>query len=233
MHKPTPCRAIYVAGVVSAEVYVCLTGVASAEVYVYDIPLVEYDEYVAYNNERGGVIETLKEDGIVDLDSTLSSYSVPEWLSAKAMVSSWLVDAALYELWVGSDGSAADKIYFSDLPWPLGKLLHFKQSQAVKLRLGITKDNAEEREAEIFKKANLAYEALSLKLGDQKFLFGNRPTSVDAIFLGHALFVLHNLAFDIPGPSNEYLKSKIQERGQIDKDVAHRVKVGSKKGIEL
>ncbi|XP_058113540.1 mitochondrial outer membrane import complex protein METAXIN [Magnolia sinica] len=159
-----------------------------------DIPLVEYGDYVAFNNEKGGTIESLKEDGIVDLDSKLPSNSIPEWLSTKAMISSWLVDAAFYELWVGSDGSAADKIYFSDLPWPVGKVLHWKQTQAAKLLLGITKVNAVEREAEIYRKANLAYEALSVKLGDQTFLFENRPTSLDAIFLGHALFVLQTSA---------------------------------------
>lgn len=111
------------------------------------IPYFESGDYVAYNNEKGGVIEQLKGDGIVDLDIEL--YSVPEWISLRAMISTWLADALLYELWVGSDGSSAEKIYCSDLPWPIGKMLFFKQIFNVKKQLGITKDNAEQKEEEV------------------------------------------------------------------------------------
>lgn len=113
------------------------------------IPYIESDsgDYVAYNNEKGGVIERLKGDGIIDLDSEL--YSVPEWISTKAMLSSWLADAIQYELWVGSDGCSAQKIYCSDLPWPIGKVLFLKQVHSVKQQLGINKNNAEQKEEEV------------------------------------------------------------------------------------
>ena len=51
---------------------------------------------------NGGVIERLKQDGIVDLDSEFQSFL--DWISTKAMISSWLDDAMIYELCVGSDG---------------------------------------------------------------------------------------------------------------------------------
>ncbi|KAL7238145.1 hypothetical protein ACSBR2_004280 [Camellia fascicularis] len=132
------------------------------------IPYVESGTYVAYNNEKGGVIESLKEDGIVDLDSEV--HSVPEWISTKAMVNSWLADALMYELRVGSDGSSAHKIY---------------------------------------RRATVAYGALSTRLGDQSFLFESRPTSLDAVFLGHALFVLHAL------PDTSVLQSKLVEHSNL------------------
>lgn len=75
---------------------------------------------------------------------------IPEWVSFKAMVESWLTDAVLYELWVGSDGKSAHKIYYSDLPWPIGKILYYKQVYVVKQLLGITSENAERREEEVF-----------------------------------------------------------------------------------
>lgn len=102
---------------------------------------------MAYNNENGGVIEKLRGAHIVDLDSEV--YNIPEWVSTKAMVESWLADAILYELWIGSDGSSANKIYYSDLPWPIGKFLYYKQIFYVKQQLGITKENAERREVEV------------------------------------------------------------------------------------
>uniref|UniRef100_A0A5B7B6V3 Metaxin n=1 Tax=Davidia involucrata TaxID=16924 RepID=A0A5B7B6V3_DAVIN len=171
------------------------------------IPYVESGPYVAYNNNKGGVIDGLKEDGIVDLDSEV--HPVPEWISTKAMINSWLADAAMYELWVGSDGSSAHKIYYSDLPWPIGKLLYFKQIRIAKQQLGITKDNAERREEEIYKRATIAYGALSTRLGEQSFFFEDRPTSLDAVFLGHALFTLQAL------PETSVLRSKLLEHANL------------------
>ncbi|KAJ6808304.1 mitochondrial outer membrane import complex protein METAXIN-like [Iris pallida] len=157
------------------------------------VPYVEFDDCVIFNNENGGVIEGLKKEGIADLDSSIPTSLLPDWLSIKAMVCSWLYEAAQYELWVSSDGSVAHEIYYSGLSWPIGKALQWKQSRYFKNFFGITNINGEEKEAEIYRKAGLAYEALSLKLGEQTFFFDNRPTSLDAIFLGHVLFVLHAL----------------------------------------
>ncbi|XP_030456428.1 mitochondrial outer membrane import complex protein METAXIN isoform X1 [Syzygium oleosum] len=170
------------------------------------VPYVESGAYVAYNNEKGGVIESLKEDGIVDLDLELRS--VPEFISSKAMISSWLEEAIIYELWLGSDGTSAHNIYYADLPWPVGKLLYLKQIRSVKQRLGITKDNAERREAEIYRRAKIVYEALSTMLGEGYFFFG-RPSSLDAFFLGHALFTLQAL------PEASLLRNRFLEHGNL------------------
>ncbi|KAF8029710.1 hypothetical protein BT93_E2211 [Corymbia citriodora subsp. variegata] len=170
------------------------------------VPYVESGAYVAYNNEKGGVIESLKEDGIVDLDLELRS--IPEFISSKAMISSWLEEAIVYELWLGSDGTSAHSIYYADLPWPVGKLLYLKQIHSVKQHLGITKDNAERREAEIYRRAKIAYEALSTMLGENYFFHG-RPSSLDASFLGHALFTLQAL------PEASLLRNRLLEHGNL------------------
>ncbi|XP_078172662.1 metaxin-like protein [Carex rostrata] len=179
------------------------------------IPYVEYGESVALNNERGGVIEMLKENAIVDLNAKHTSLSIPDLVSTKAMVSSWLYDATMYELWIAIAGDLAHHIYFSDLPWPIGKILLWKKTYNVKKLLGVTNLNCEEREAEIYKKANEAYDALSLKLADQVFFFDNRPTDVDALFLGHALFVLHAL------PETSVLRSNLLKHDNLVKYAEH------------
>jgi hypothetical protein len=46
------------------------------------------------------------------------------------MVSTRLADAIMYELWVGSDGTSARTIYYSGLPWLIGKALFMKQREA-------------------------------------------------------------------------------------------------------
>jgi hypothetical protein len=113
------------------------------------IPYVEFGDCVAFNNEKGGVIEYLKDEKIVDLNSNHPNISSTTVLDTKAMVSSWLANALLYELWVVSDGSIANDIYFSDLPWPIGKILHWNKTRHVKQLLGITKLNAAEKEEEV------------------------------------------------------------------------------------
>ena len=95
------------------------------------------------------MIEYLKDEKIVDLNSNHPSVSSTDVLETKAMVLTWLADALLYELWVVSDGSIANDIYFSDLAWPIGKILHWKKTRHVKQLLGITKLNAAEKEEEV------------------------------------------------------------------------------------
>jgi metaxin len=85
----------------------------------------------------------------VDLTSKLPSDSYSDLTSTKAMVSTWLADALQYELWVVTDRSIAQDIYYSDLSWPIGKILHWKKTRDVKQLLGITKLNAAEREEEV------------------------------------------------------------------------------------
>ncbi|KAF2551744.1 hypothetical protein F2Q68_00033345 [Brassica cretica] len=78
-----------------------------------------------------------------------------------------------------------------------------------KTRLGIIKENSEEREKQIYKRASDAYEALSTRLGEQKFLFEDRPSSLDAIFLSHILFTIQVL------PETSVLRTKLLEHGNL------------------
>ncbi|ESW10785.1 hypothetical protein PHAVU_009G237800 [Phaseolus vulgaris] len=167
------------------------------------IPYFEIGDCVAYNNEKEGIIECLKRD-VGDLDSGVSS--LPDWIPTKVLLTTWLADALEYELWVGCSGSSAYKIYYSDLPWPIGKVLCWKKALWVKQKHGINKDNAEAKEEEIYGRANSAYDALSTLLGEQNYLFENRPSSLDAIFLAHALVVLQAL------PESSILRANFLER---------------------
>ncbi|KAI4344440.1 hypothetical protein L6164_011669 [Bauhinia variegata] len=170
------------------------------------IPYFEAGNYVAYNNEKDGLIERLKKD-FADLDTEVSS--VPEWSSTKAALTAWLADALSYELFVGCDGISAYNIYYSDLPRPMGKILYLNQVNSVKQKHGIAIDNAEFKEEEIYSRANSAYEYLSTQLGGQNYLLENRPSSLDATFLAHALIVLQAL------PETSILRSKLLQHDNI------------------
>ncbi|OIW14234.1 hypothetical protein TanjilG_21374 [Lupinus angustifolius] len=181
------------------------------------IPYFEAGDSVVYNNEKEGIIECLKKDarvGDLDLDSGVSS--LPEWIPTKVMLTTWLADALEYELWVGCDGSSAYNIYYSDLPWPIGKVLFWKKYHWVKQKHAITKNNVEVKEEEIYERANSAYDALSTLLGDANYLLGSRPSSLDAIFLAHALVVLQAL------PESSTLQIKFSEHVNLVRYVQQR-----------
>lgn len=110
------------------------------------IPYFEAGDRVAYNNEKEGIIACLRRD-VRDLDSEVCS--LPGWIPTKVMLTSWLADALEYELWVGCDGSAAYSIYYSDLPWSIGKVLFWKKAHWVKQKHEIGKENAELKEEEV------------------------------------------------------------------------------------
>ncbi|XP_015959982.1 mitochondrial outer membrane import complex protein METAXIN [Arachis duranensis] len=172
------------------------------------IPYFEAGDSVVYNDVKDGIIEGLKkEEGVGDLDDGVSS--LPEWIPTKVMLTTWLADALEYELWVGCDSSSAYSIYYFDLPWPIGKVLFWKKAHWVKQKHGITKDNGEVKEEEIYGRANSAYDALSMWLEDENYLFQNRSSSMDAIFLSHALVVLHAL------PESSTLRMKFSEHTNL------------------
>ncbi|CAN1811308.1 Mitochondrial outer membrane import complex protein METAXIN [Linum perenne] len=156
------------------------------------IPYIEAGTYVAYNNEKGGVIQYMKQDGVVDLDAEFSSD--PEWVSMKAMISSWLADAITYELWIGSADSSSMKIYYSDLPWVIGKGLFVKQVYDVKQQLHITKQNVEQRESEVTILSLMSFYLPAIPILYQTKLFLLcRPTSLDADLVAHVLFTVQAL----------------------------------------
>lgn len=144
---------------------------------------------MAFNNEKGGVIEYLKEEKIVDLNSNHPSVSPADVLSTKAMVSTWLADALQYELWVVTDGSIAHDIYFSDLSWPIGKILHWKKTRDVKQLLGITKLNAAEKEEEVATPYSLFSNSLffALRLLLMQISDLNRYTRRQVLHMKHCL----------------------------------------------
>lgn len=84
-------------------------------------------------------------------------------------------------------------------------MLDWKQRLAVMQRLGVTPENAVARSEELYRKAGQAYSALSVLLGDQKFFFNNRPSSLDALVLGHLLFHM-KVPFEVSTLKGEILK---------------------------
>jgi metaxin len=170
-----------------------------------DLPAVEYGEAVGFASESGGILEFLKREKIADLDAALTEGERAELESCKAMVESWIVDASLYEIWMRDNDKAVRKVYFAALPMGLSYALDWKQRHSVMQRLGVTTENAKSRGDELLRKAGMAYQALSVRLQDQKLFFGDRPTSLDALVLGHLLFHL-NVSLEVSNLREEISK---------------------------
>jgi len=170
-----------------------------------DLPSMEYGDNVGFASENGGVVEFLRREHIVDLDAGLSDSEKAELETCKAMMESWVADASAYEVWLRDNDRQCKAVYFSELPWGLVQALDWKQRLAVMQRLGVTPENAAARSEELYRKASQAYSALSVLLGDQKFFFNNRPSSLDALVLGHLLFHVR-VPFEVSTLKGEILK---------------------------
>ena len=170
-----------------------------------DLPAVEYGESVGFASENGGVIEFLRRERIADLDAGLTDGEKAELETCKAMMESWVADASAYETWMRDNDTQCKAVYFAALPWGLAQALDWKQRLAVMQRLGVTSRNAAARADEMYRNASNAYSALSVLLSDQKFFFSNRPTSLDALVLGHLLFHMR-VPFEVSTLKGEIFK---------------------------
>lgn len=170
-----------------------------------DVPAVEYGADVGFASENGGVVEFLRRENLADLDAGLSDSERAELETCKAMMESWVADASAYEVWQRDNDRQTKAVYFSELPMGLVQALDWKQRVAVMQRLGVTAENAAARSEELYRKAGQAYSALSVLLGDQKFFFNSRPSSLDALVIGHLLFHM-KVPFEVSTLKGEILK---------------------------
>lgn len=203
---PTACPAC-----LPAFLYLRLAAVSFQELVTpvepdsEDLPSVEYGDNVGFASENGGVVEFLRREHIVDLDAELSDSEKAELETCKAMMESWVADASAYEVWLRDNDRQCKAVYFGELPWGLVQVLDWKQRLAVMQRLGVTPENSAARSEELYRKASQAYSALSVLLGEQKFFFNNRPSSLDALVLGHLLFHM-KVPFEVSTLKGEILK---------------------------
>ncbi|EFJ10593.1 hypothetical protein SELMODRAFT_447229 [Selaginella moellendorffii] len=155
-----------------------------------DLPMVELGLLVGFASEPGGVEEFLRTEKLGDLDADLAEVDRSELKAFKSLLVP-LSDALQLELWSRENESIAHKIYVSHLPWPINRAIEWNMRRKLMNRLGVNKENAKDREAEIYKCAFDAYEAFSAKKQmDSLYLVSDKPTSLDAMLLAHILFVL-------------------------------------------
>ncbi|XP_076036792.1 metaxin-2-like [Oratosquilla oratoria] len=139
----------------------------------------ELDPIVAFVANKG-----------VSLTDSLDTTQKADMRAYMSLVSNVLANAELYVSWV--DPVTYEEVtrarYGSVYPWPLNKVLtRHKRGQILrKLRvLGWSKKTLEE----VYGEVEHCCSALSERLDNGQFFFGNRPTELDALVFGH-LFTL-------------------------------------------
>lgn len=124
-------------------------------------------------------------------DYELSSKQNADAIAYTAMIEEKLSPALLHLWWVdkASYPEVTKPWYMKVMPFPLNYYMSYKKNKTLEDRLvtsHITEHHSKsEREAKIYADAKECLNYLSSKLGDKEYLFGDKPTSLDAIVFGH------------------------------------------------
>lgn len=141
------------------------------------LPFIEDNEKIVADSVF--IIDYLKQQYQVNLD---------DWLKAEQAASAQLIGKSLdenlywvivYSRWVRDDvWPTIEKQFFSDLPFPINKLIAKSARSATKKQImghGIGKHSNDE----ILDIAEKSLNSLSTLLGDKRYFFGDQPCSLD------------------------------------------------------
>jgi len=146
------------------------------------------------------IINYLKKKGYnIDETAGLSKSEMAESLAYTALIENNLYDALLYILWLENENNAkktqqqtyVKSLSFIDRYFMQGRIQESARDRLKDMELIKIND---ELVPEVYLNAHDAYAALSTKLGNKSYFFGNKPSSLDAIAYGHlALHCYPNL----------------------------------------
>ncbi|EGF81828.1 hypothetical protein BATDEDRAFT_23480 [Batrachochytrium dendrobatidis JAM81] len=144
------------------------------------------------------IISTLQSKGL-DMNSQLSPKDKAESQAFISLIESRLYDALLYTWWIESENykKSTHPTLFENLSFFGRYSIPSQLKEKTKIRLQgyrmICIDG--EMVPEIYVVARESYRALSIKLGDKKYFYGDSPSTLDAIAYGHlALHAYPSLA---------------------------------------
>lgn len=126
----------------------------------------------------------------IDLDAALSAGERADAEALTALVHLRLQDALLYSLWLEeANYKLCQGVYAAAMPFPLNRILAYLAHKRVEARFQADEVDALHVRAEVYRQAQAAYQALATRLGEQRYFFGDRPSSVDAAVAAHLLFL--------------------------------------------
>lgn len=126
-----------------------------------------------------------------NLSSFLSNADKADMKAYISLVNIVLHNAELYVSWCDKTTlQEVTKPRFSyNLPWPVNHIVTWQTRSAIKKKLK-SADWYSKSIEEVYEEVNNCCHALSERLGNQKFFFGDKPTELDAIVFGHLFAIL-------------------------------------------
>ncbi|KAL8581111.1 hypothetical protein ACOMHN_033559 [Nucella lapillus] len=148
-------------------------------------------------------------------DFDLSTKQSADVLAFSAMLEEKLLPALLHLWWI--DGKTYVDFtrpwYTKIIPFPLNFFLPGRKQKAASLRVFLTKGgeniNDSDVEAKIYKEAKECMNLLSYKLDKNEYMFGQQPSSLDALVFGYLAPILK-----APLPSNQ-LQTHLRQCGNL------------------
>jgi len=125
------------------------------------------------------------------LTDDLTELQKAEMKAYMSLTQSVFTNAVLYVLWLDTETRNLVTKPRCGFPykWPLNIIIPLKKQYEVSKLLSTLGWNKKTIE-EVYDEVNNCCQALSAKLGDQKFFFGDKPTELDAIVFGHLYTML-------------------------------------------
>ncbi|XP_023246180.1 metaxin-2 [Copidosoma floridanum] len=135
----------------------------------------EFDNIVSFLNSKGtSLSENLSQEDKVNVRAYMS------------LVNNVLYNAELYICWCHSETykSITRDRHGSVYPWPLNHLLNWQKKSQITKRLSILNwmDKSLDK---VYEEVNKCCEALSERLGDKDYFFGDNPNQLDALVFSH------------------------------------------------
>lgn len=161
------------------------------------VPFIKCGAFVV--SELDPIIGFIATKGI-SLTNHLDSTQKADMRAYMSLVNTVLANAELYVCWV--DNTTWNEVtkprYGSVFPWPLNQVLCYQKRNQVIKRLNILGWSQKTLE-EVYQEVESCCNALSERLENKEFFFGDRPTELDALVFGHLFTVLTT-----PLPNNQF-----------------------------
>jgi len=129
------------------------------------------------------IIDRLENEVGYKIDSHMTEEQRADGVAYKSLVEDRLYLSQLYNWWIEpKNGEFTSIVYATALPFPASWVVprQYKNNMQFLLRV---KGLIEEEKA--YSSADGCYKSLSSKLADKKYLFGNRPSTLDAIVFAY------------------------------------------------
>lgn len=141
--------------------------------------IAEMDPIVAFVNTKG-----------IQLTQNLSVQQKADIRAYMSLINTVLVNAELYICWANDETyyEVTKPRYGSVYPWPLNHILPFRKRRQILAKLSVSEWSEKSLE-EVFEEVQSCCAALSERLGQSNYFFGDKPTELDALTFGH-LFCL-------------------------------------------